>query len=252
MHPDKLRRLMSVALAASFLIAVPTFAAGKRRAAAHPSAGGQLKIALVSGTILDNVTGAPVIAARVEGGGDSDVTDKDGKFDLKNLESFQGRIDIDVTRSGYSTKRTTLTTSGNQTGLTIRVDPTATVRVRRVDNSTFDLDFESILFGYPVAFSGYRSAEFEEFCKADGTSVTIDRSQIKRITGPAVEVNHAACCPNSPTMKVNVELKSGEKTDMYFVDACHGFFNIDLIGREHVNAKFQYLPLSQIAEIIFP
>ena len=252
MHPDKLRRLLSLALAASFLVAVPSFASGKRRAAAHPSAGGHITAALISGVVIDNVTGAPVIAARVEGGGDSDITDKDGKFDLKNLESFQGRLDIDVSRSGYTTKRTTYTTSGNQTGVTIRVVPTATVRVRRIDNSTFDLDTESILFGYPIAFSGYRSAEFEEFCHSNGVAATIYANQIKRITGPAVEVNNAACCPNGPTLKVNVELKTGEKMDMFFVDACNGFSNIDLIGREHVNAKFQYIPFAQIAEVIFP
>ncbi|HEX2061503.1 MAG TPA: carboxypeptidase regulatory-like domain-containing protein [Thermoanaerobaculia bacterium] len=250
MYPDKLRRLLCLALAATFFIALPSFAQ-RRRAVNHPSAGGLITAAEVSGTVVDNVTGAPVIAVKVEGGGDSDLTDKDGRFTLKNLESFGGVLNIDASRSGYVTKRTPLTTGGTHT-LNIRLDPTPTVRVRRIDNSTFDLDFESILFGYPVAFSGYRSAEFEEFCRPDGTTVTIDRSQIKRITGPLAELTYAPCCPNAPTAKVNVELKTGEKMDMYFVDACNGFPNIDLIGREHVNAKFQYIPFKQIAEVIFP
>lgn len=250
MHPDKLRRSLCLALAATFVIAVPSFAQ-RRRAVNHPSAGGLITAVEVSGTVVDNVTGAPVLAVKVEGGGDSDLTDKDGKFTLKNLESYGGVINIDASRSGYSLKRIPLTTGGTHS-LTIRLDPTPTVRVRRIDNSTLDLDFESILFGYPIAFSGYRSAEFEEFCKPDGTAVTVDRSQIKRIIGPLVELNHAPCCPESATAKVNVELKTGETMDLYFVDACHGFPNIDLIGREHVNAKFQYIPFKQIAEVIFP
>lgn len=253
MRPELLRRTLSLAVAAAVLATVPaisTQAAGRRRAVTPPTASGKL-IAEVSGTIIDDVTGHPVVAAHVIAGGRSTNTDTAGKYTIKNITSYHGVINVEVSRSGYATKTQVLTTGGKQT-LDVRVTPGAVAHVRKVDNSTYDVDFDSIEFGYPVAFSGYRSAEFEDFCTAAGAPVVVDRSEIRRIAGPAVMVDNATCCPGAQTLRVSVELKTGVTTDMFFVDACNGFPNIDLIGRDHTTGQFVYTPFAQIAEITFP
>jgi hypothetical protein len=249
MHSDKLRRTVTF-LSLAFVLAVPSFAATKRRAANHPAAGGQLT-ADITGTVLDNGTGQPISSVRVKVGRESDTTDAAGKFDLKTVTGFNGSINVEVTRSGYTSKTVRLTTGGKQ-DLTIRLDPTPTVRVRKVDGTTYDIDFDSAEFGYAVTFSGYRSDTFEDFCKADGTSIAVDRTQLRRITGPAVTATGSACCPNTAAVKVNIELKTGEKTDVVFLDACNGYPNIDFLGRDHTTGKFQYIPFHDIAEITFP
>lgn len=248
MHPHKLHRLLFAALLAA-IVTLPALAAGKHRSVRHTSPANRIT-GEISGIVLDSVTGLPVVAARVQAAEGGDNTDKDGKFFIRNAAGY-GSINLTVTRTGYNTNTLSLATGGKH-DVTIRVVPKPTVRVRLAAGTTYDLDADSILFGYPVAFSGYRSAEFEEFCKANGSLVTVDRSEIARINGPATMVRYSTCCANADTLKVNVTLKSGEVTDMYFVDACNGFANIDLIGREHVSAKFQYIPFNTIAEVVFP
>jgi hypothetical protein len=253
MRPELLRRTLSFALAAAVLVSVPavsTQAAGRRRAVTPPSATGKLT-AEISGTILDDVTGHPVVAAHVTAGTRSANTDAAGKYTIKNITSFHGLINVEVSRSGYATRTQKLTTGGKQT-LDLRLTPGAVAHVRRVDNSTYDIDFDSVEFGYAVAFSGYRSAEFEDFCNAAGNPVAVDRSEMRRITGPAVMVDNATCCPGAQTLRVSVELKTGGTSDMFFVDACNGFSNIDLIGRDHTSGQFVDTPFAQIAEVVFP
>lgn len=247
MHPDKLRRTFLVALLAA-IVAVPVYAA-KHRAVRHPSPANRVS-GEISGIVTDSVTGLPVIAARVDATEGGDNTDKDGKYLIKNAVGFGG-ITLQVSRTGYKTKTIKLTTGGKQT-VNIQLEPGPTVHLTKVDGTQYDLDFDSIEFGYPVAFSGYVKADFEDFCKANGQVVVVNRTEIARINGPATMVRYNTCCTVRDTLKVNVTLKTGEVTDMYFVDACNDFSNIDLIGREHVNAKFQYIPFHSISEVVFP
>lgn len=246
--PEMLRRSVVLALMATCLIAVPSHAT-KRRAVKHPSPA-IVGVLTVSGIITDNVTGAPVINARVSIGHDSDTTDNTGKYELKEVTAGLPS-NLTVERTGYVTKTISISSGGVQT-LNIRVDPTPTVRLRMIDNTVIDLDSESILFGYPVPFSGYREDESEDFCKPDGSTVSIHRSQFRRISGPAAEVNFPACCTTGRTVRINAELKTGEVTNLYFVDACNGFPDIDVKGRNHVTGRTIYTPFKNIAEITFP
>lgn len=251
MHPDIARRFLTAALVATVFLAVPSHASGRRRSVTPPTAGNKLTADQISGTVLDDVTSQPVVGMRVHVGDRSDATDSAGKFLVKNITGYHGLIIVEATRSGYTTKTLNLTTGGNQV-LTIRVQPLPTVHVRKTDNTTFETDFDSIMFGYPVVFIGYNSAPFEEFCKPNGTAVTIDRSEIRRIFGPATLVTQASCCTERQVLRINAELKSGETTDLYFVDTCNGIASIDFIGRNHINGKVEYTPFTAIAEIVFP
>ena len=250
MYLTHLRRLLCVALVATCIAAVPAEAAGKRRSVRKTPVTGQLT-ADISGTILDAATGQPVVAARVEAGESSKQTDSTGKFTLKGVTIVGSTINVKVSRSGYTTSTLQLN-GGGPHNLSIRLSPLPTVTVRKTDNTTVQLDSDTIRFGYSIPFSGYRDAEFEEFCKADGSPITIDRAQISRITGPATTTRHAPCCGSVDTVKINVTLKTGENMDVYFVDACNGFPNVELLGRDHTTAKAQYIPFSSIAEVVFP
>lgn len=250
MHPDFARRILTAALVATVFLAVPSHA-DRRRAVDPPTAGGKLIAEQISGTVLDEVTGLPVIGARVHAGNRSDTTDSLGKFSLKNVTSYHSLFAVETSRSGYATRIVNLNTGGTQV-LTVRVQPAPTVHVRKADNVTYDIDFDSITFGYPVVFSGYNAATFEDFCRANGTAIVVDRSEIHRIVGPATLVTQASCCAARQVLKVNVELKSGETTDLFFTDSCLGVSSIDLIARNHVTGKVEYTPFTAISEIVFP
>jgi hypothetical protein len=252
MHYLRPRRLFSVALIATVvLVALPSQAAGRRRAAAHPTAANKLTAAKISGTVVDDVTGQPIVLLRVRIGDRSDVTDNAGKFEVRNVTSFQGTIVVEASRSGYTPKTVNLTTGGEQV-LNLRLQPLPTVRVRKSDNTTLDLDSDSIEFGYPVVFSGYLSNSFDEFCKPNGTAITVSREDIRKINGPATKTQQAACCGTHEVEKINVELKTGEVTDLYFVDTCNGIPSIDLIGRNHSTGRLEYTPFTAITEVVFP
>lgn len=244
----RLHRLLSLSILISILLALPA-AAGKRRSV--KSAGPTLPqiTATITGTVVDAGTGAPVISAEVRGGSKSSITAADGKFRLKDV-SGPGGILVTVERSGYTTKSVTVTSGGDQQ-VTIQMSATPTVRVRKTDNTTYDLDFESLQLGYVVTFGGYSAAAFDEFCRPDGSQVTINRTEMKKITGPATKVTQASCCDAQELLKVNIQLRNGTTSDFVFHDSCFGY-RIDLIGREHVNANFQYIPFSDVAEVVFP
>lgn len=251
MHSDYARRLLSAALVATVLFVIPAEAAGRRRAVTPPTAGNLLTADEISGTVIDDVTNQPVASVKVKVGNRTDTTDADGKFKVKNVASYHGLIVVEASRSGYTTVHQELHESGNQV-LALRAHPGPTVHVRKPSGAQFDLDFDSSEFGYPVVFSGYNSATNDQFCKPGGAQVTIDRSEIKRITGPATMVHVATCCAAHDVLKVNAELKTGEITDLYFMDTCSGIPSIEFIGRDHLTGKITFTPFTDIAEIVFP
>ena len=250
MHPRSLRRFTALAVLAFLIVPALPSHAGKRRAVTHPSAGEKIT-ATVTGKVLDAVTGAPVVGATVSWHHAATSTNAAGEFRLRNIYGYGGVIDIDIARSGYVAQRAEITSSGDHT-LDFRLQPTPTVRVQRVNGTVHDIDFESIEFGYAVAFLGYVKEASEQFCRPDGSTVELHRSQIKKITGPATLVTHAPCCASTQVLKVNVELKSGGAGDYYFTDSCNNPNKMDLIGRDHVSGQFHYIRFEELAEVVFP
>jgi hypothetical protein len=247
MHSDLTRRMLSAALAAAFVLAVPAY--GAKRRSVRQSLPGPKVTAVVTGIVLDASTGQPVPAVRVDASGRHDTTDAAGKFDFKSLEGL-GDITLTASRSGYEAKTIRITQSG-PANLTFQLTPTPTVAVKRTDNTTIHVDYESITFGYPVPFSGYYDNEYDDFCKADGTQLQVDRTQIKKITGPGTLVSVGNCCGDRQVEKVNLLLKNGQNFDASFSDSCQGY-SIDLIGREHGTGQFVYIHFTDISEVVFP
>ena len=247
-HVTTLRRLLSVALVATCITAVQSEAAGKRRSAKHPSAPNAIT-AEISGTVIDDVTGQPVVGALVQAGTRRDTTGDDGKFELKGVTGA-GSIDVVVSRTGYAEKHTAITSGGQQT-VTIRLTPRATITVRKTDNTTVQIDDDSFEFGFSDAFN-YRSSADQEFCRADGSEIVVKREEIARINGPATLVQVAPCCTANTVQKINVTLKAGGTQDLYFTDTCVLTRSMDAVGRDHVTGRKVFIPFSEIAEVIFP
>lgn len=242
----KTRFTVSAVLVVLFLL-VPDALAGKRRAVTAPSPGPLINAA-VSGTVTDAVTGAPVVNASVSGGRRGDTTDEQGKYEIKAAEGY-GQILLEVERSGYLIFRTKLSGAGPHV-VNVQLQPTPTVRVRKTDNTTIELDFENIRFGYPVPFSGYRASESESFCFASGTR-DVHKSEIRKITGPGTS-GASSCCTQRQAMKVTLELKTGQVSEAWFVDSCETEYAQELIGTNHVTGAPTDIPFSEIAEIVFP
>jgi hypothetical protein len=244
-------RRLSLSLLAAFVcvVAIPA-EAGKRRAVQHPGSSAVKISVTATGTVIDNVTGNPINDATVRIGSRTSRTFQDGKFSVSG--SGFGSVDVEASRSGYQSKIVTLTTAGEHE-LVMRLQPTPTVSLRKTDGTVLDVDLESIEFGYPGEFGGYNKAVFETFCKSDGGQVNIDRSQIRRIIGPAVVTTSSPCCPGTEALKVTIELKTGETKEYWFYDSCTASTtHFDVIARVHTTGVIVYTEFKSLAEAIFP
>ena len=249
MNPSKSLSWKSVVAMALLAAAVPVFAQ-KHRAVRHPSPPGPALTVTATGTVTDAVTGQPVAFAEVRLGNRRDVANRQGQFRILTTTIY-GSADITAMRSGYSQGKTTISTGGAHTGLQISMQPTPTVTLRLTSGAQHQVDFESVEFGYVPPFGSYNKSSSEEFCKTDGSALTLERGQIARFTGPATLENHSPCCTSGPLLKVTVQLKSGETMPLYFTDSCQGY-TIDFIGRDHTTGDFVFAKFTDVAEIIFP
>lgn len=240
MHPVKIRSVLVFILA---LIAAAPAVAAKRRSVRKPTR----LVVTITGTVLDNATSLPVRNAIVSAGNVSGVTDAEGKFRLRNVV-VHDEVDVKAERSGYVTGTHQLKVN-DAPEITLRLTPTQTVTVRRTNGTTSALDVESVRFGHSGTFSGYVPSI--EYCKADGTRVPMDFSQMSRITGPAELATSGPCC-DSQVAKMPLTLKNTQVLDMFFADSCGDRYKIDFSGREHVSGEYQYILITDIAEIIFP
>ncbi len=249
MNSVKLRRNVVAALVAALCISLPS-QAQKRRAVGTRSPGAPFTLEVVSGQVVDDVTGQPVIAATVSGGNRIDATDAQGRFDLKNVTG-SGYLVIQVDRSGYR-PHTVQFKPGDATPLTLRVVPTQTVTIRKTNGETLEVDMESLKFGYPVPFSGYRESESDDFCTLNGNKLYIHRAQMAKLTGPAVMVPSGACCTDGNAARMSLTLKTGQTMDVLFTDTCEERYKVDIGARVHTTGAFVHVPITEIAEVVFP
>ena len=250
MNFDNLRRNLAVALAAVLCLTLPAQAA-KRRAASTRSPGAEFTIEKISGQVLDSVTGQPVPFAAVSAGNRGDTTDAQGNFELKNVRG-NGYLTFEVDRTGYKPYSSQFKPSDTPT-MTIRIAPTKTVTIRKTNSETVEVDMESLKFGYPVPFSGYREAESDDFCTvSNGTKSYIHRSQMLKLTGPATLVPGGACCDAGSAYKMSLTLKTGQTTDVIFTDTCEERYKVDVGARVHASGAFVHIPITDISEIVFP
>ena len=249
MNPAKLRRNLAVALAALCIATIPA-QAQKRRSVGSRSPGAHFELEKISGQILDSVTNQPVVSASISAGNRQDVTDAQGNFEMKNLRG-DGYLIVEVERSGYKPYSARFNPN-DPTTLTVRLTPTKTVTIKKTNGETLVVDMESLKFGYPVPFSGYRESESDDFCTPSGQRHYIHRAQMAKLVGPPVLVAGGACCDAGSAYKMTLTLKSGQVMEVLFTDTCEERYKVDVGVRLHATGAFVHIPITDIAEIIFP
>jgi hypothetical protein len=242
--------LLAVLLA--LLFAVPSFAVTSkpRRRGVGPIVTPTLD-ANINGHLSDATTGLPVGSADIVVEGVA-VTSSNRDGDFK-LVTFNGRhFVLTAQRSVYLPASTELTGTTGTQSFTLQMHPTGVVvTLRDTSGVVHTIDPENAQFAYLIPFSGYVRSNSANFCK-DGTTITPDISEFRRIVGPAKSVTASGCgCPFPVVMQVNIELKTGETATVNFNESCYGN-EVDFIGRDHVSGDYSYYNFTNIAEIVFP
>lgn len=234
----------------SLIVSTAAFAAPPKRRAVQPGSGtppASAPSAILTGNVVDSVTGQPVISAQVSSGSRGGLTDDHGQFMMKLTAGANQPIHIE--RTGYQPLDANVTISADTTQ-TFRLIPKGTVKVRLTNGNTTELDIDNLEFGYVVPFTGYLKDRKMNLCKTGGESFTPDRNDIKHIT-TGVQMTDSACCSSASIPAINVELKSGSTTTAGFTDACLGY-KVDVIALDHVTDKPVFIHFSDIAELTFP
>ncbi|HET7436504.1 MAG TPA: carboxypeptidase regulatory-like domain-containing protein [Thermoanaerobaculia bacterium] len=235
------RPRIAVTLLLSLALTIPAMAAKRR-------AGNETPIVTIHGTVTDENTGQPVAFAELANADRSAITDAQGKFTLR---VSSGRpTQIIVTRSGYETKIMSLTAAEGQT-VAATLKTGAVVLVKMIDGTNYSLDFDVTQFAYAIPFSDYGKSDFANLCTATTEQYRPLKTEIKKVTGPAVSSPGSCCSPSGNALKAKFELKNGTTTDAYFADNCFGY-DVLLLGRDHTTGKFRYLSWTKIAEAVFP
>ena len=248
MNQATLRRFSALALLVTAVAAAPMHA--KHRSVGHRTPAVQFT-KTVSGTILDAVTNAPVIAMTVTIGTRTDATDAQGRFEIRNAAGA-GTMKVELDRSGYVRQVVNLGPSDSGVLGTIHIAPTATATAKLVNGTTVQLDMESLKFGYPVPFSGYREDDFDEFCRiSDSTHFSVNKSEIAKLNGPAQVVPAGNCCTGNAE-KMTLTKKNGEVMDVIFMDTCQERYQTDIGARNHVTGQFVHIRIDELTELVFP
>jgi len=234
-------------LAACLLLAsAPLLAANNKERAATPP-----QNVTISGVVRDS-NGAPVAGAILRSGtyfSNHNGTAGDGKYTM----TLPGGRPTLVTIEDFAYEPVTVTITPTKDAIIDFMVTTLRpgVTVKLTNGETHILDLGTSQFAYLITFSGYARFDNANFCKPDGTSIAPAKTEITKIVGPATSVNFNACCTRGPVMTLNIELKSGEKSQVYFNDSCFGN-EVDFLGRERSTGLFNYFNFANIAEIDFP
>jgi hypothetical protein len=254
----------AVVLAAILIVASAAFAS-TRSHAVRPVADG-----IYAGSVFDVSNRRPVIDAEVTNGTRSVKSDARGSFAI--IIPTGRPTEVTIHRSGYDdvVLFVTLPAVPNTGGTIVSpavppppspapptpqpptpMTPRTPVTVKMTNGQTVSLDADTIKFAYIIPFASPITSESASFCMKDGTAYTPDRSEFARIVGPAAAISNGSCCQLGPVLAVNVEMKTGEKSQVFFSDSCFGY-DVILNGRERDTALFLYLNFSNIASVEFP
>jgi hypothetical protein len=240
-----LSRIVAVAL----LVVPVSMSAAFQPPRVHPAA--PPDAVTISGTIRD-ASGNPIAGAVVHSGSYYSLrngTTPNGKYTL----TLPGNRPTSITVEDFAFESVTTTITPTKDAVfdfTLNV-PRPKVTVKLTSGETHIVDLGTSQFAYLVPLSGYVRADTGNFCKPDGSVFAPAKTDFSRIVGPATSVNFSACCTRGPVATVTAELKSGERTPLYFNDSCFGY-EVDFIGRELSTGQFGFFNFANIAEIDFP
>lgn len=230
------------------LAAIPVVAQTARRRAVSPvnAAGVTTKVIV---TVKDSSNGLPVASATLTYAAQTQITNGNGQATL-DLPLGKPAV-VAVAHAAFASFTQTITAqAGGTYELTLTEKPSVTIKLKSSETPHV-VDIGTAQFANAAIFSNPVRADNANFCKEDGTDFTPDKSEFKRILGPAVPLSAPQCCQFGTVMSANVEMKSGANLKVYFKDSCGGN-EVDFVGREKATGQYQYFRFTDIAEIDFP
>ena len=238
-----LSRILACSLIAA---AVPLFADNGRQhvAVATPTV-------TIRGVVRDS-SGAPVPGAYVRSGNYSSSRNNGTKIDGKYSLTVPGGRPVVLTVEDFAFEPVTVSmtpTADTTADFTLTISlPSVTVTLTNGEKHVLDLGTSR--FAYYVIFANYARFNNANLCQTDGSSFAPHKTEIAKIVGPFTLVNFSPCCNRGPVFTANLELKSGEKMQVYFNESCYGG-ELDFLGRERSTGVYGYFKFDEIAEIEF-
>jgi hypothetical protein len=198
--------------------------------------------------VKDSSNGVPVPSATITYAGQTLTADSKGQVAL-DLPIGKPAVVV-VAHPAFDAFTQTITAqAGGTYDLNLTAKPSVTIKLK--SGETHVVDIGTAQFANVAIFSSPIRTDNANFCKQDGTEFTPDKSEFKRILGPAVPENAAQCCQSGSVTSTNVEMKSGANLKVYFKDTCSGN-EADFVGREKATGQYQYFRFTDITEIDFP
>jgi hypothetical protein len=244
-------RLTGTACAAVLIVAgaFPAAAAAppKRRAVSpNPAPAGPT--GQIVGTIKDATNGVPAEGARVTYAGQTITAANNGVFVL--TVPVGTPIGISIDHPAFQPFTQTITAqAGGRYDFALTEKPSVTIHLK--SGAVHAVDIGTAQFAYAPTFGSAVRSDDANLCRANGDSFTPNKTAFARILGPVTSSTVAPCCEFGPVTGANVEMKSGEKTTVYFKDTCSGAVAA-LVGRLKATGAFQYFSLTDVDEIDFP
>lgn len=232
-----MRKLLTNLLFLSLVISVPAVA--RTRAAVHPA--GQVSY---SSTVVDAVTGNPVIGAEVVNQGLTTTTSATGAFTIPVNSATPTTLTI--RRSGYDT--ITVTVLPGLPPSPIRMQPHAGITVKMKTGQTVQIDSESAQLVYSIPLLTSVHSTIAALCK-DGTQIEVELSAFARISN-IMRASGAACC-RFDTIWFDLEQKGGDRSHVALSYDCLTY-DCFLGGRDRDTYKMVYLKFEDISEVTFP
>ena len=227
-----------------FVLALPAAAATRSRAVAT------LPNVMISGVVRDAVTGSPIAGALVRSGTHQclHATGEDGKYTL-TLPGGRPAI-LTAEQFAYLSSVAVVTpVQGLTFDFALNQKPMVTIKL--TSGSTAVVPLDSLKFGYYVLFIGTEASDRVNLCKPAGSSFVPSKDEMAKITGPITPVSFSPCCDRGTILTANLELKTGEKTAVYFNDTCYGEDDF-IFGRDRSTGATVSVNFADIAEVDFP
>jgi len=236
------------ALAIGILVASSACAAqpaqSRRHAVAPPVAG---PVTPITGAVKDASNGLAVQQATVSYGDLAVRTNGNGEF-VMNLPTGTP-VTLSISHPAFVTLSKTVTAQ-NGVKLDFGLTGQPSVTIKTTGGATYVVDIGTSVFAYALPLSSYVPSDTANLCKPDGSEFTPNKSEFRKIVGPATSSTLGTCC-EGPLLTASAEMKSGGTTPVFFKDSCH-FTEVDFGGREKSTGLFRWVKFSDVAEIDFP
>lgn len=252
---SKIRVVLLVVLSALIVscqeerLTLPTEAATDKstvEATSHRRHAARFSGVTFTGRVTDSVTGGPAPNVRVDAGGISVLTDANGYFNFTSLPA--GPVTATFTRFGLvdTTRSAQLVKGYNVLNVPMQGKPT--MRLTDTLGHVHVLDRETSHFYSIFALLGYQQLDSFNFCRSDGSRVSLYETDLALVTGPG-QIVSASCCAGNGT-QVTVTTRAADTMTVNFADCT--YYHVVFRGNNRQTGAAETLELDHVQRIEFP